>query len=286
MEESLLIGAHTSTVGGLHNALLHGRDIGATTVQFFTSNQRRWVSAPLEDEAIALFKETLEETGLKKVMSHDSYLINLGAPDPEVLQKSRKAFKEELVRCQLLGISFLNFHPGSALKSDPELCLARIVESLLELEPFFDTLSTTRLLVETTAGQGSNMGWSFEHIGYIIDNTKDRLPVGVCMDTCHSFAAGYDIRTPKAWDATLDEFDKVVGLEHLCAFHVNDSLKGLGSRIDRHRPLGEGEIGIECFKYMMQCPRIRHIPKYLETPGGMELWEKEIKMLRKFAKEK
>ena len=284
-KQKLLIGAHTSTVGGLHNALIHGKTIGATTVQMFTASQRRWDNKPLTREAIAQFQATLKDTGLEQIMSHDSYLINLGSPNPEILTKSRKAFKEELIRCQQLGIAFLNFHPGAALDDDEEQCLARIVKSLLQLAPSAHK-GTTRLLVETTAGQGSNVGWRFEHLQYIIDNVEKHLPIGACIDTCHIFAAGYDVRTPKAWEKTLDEFDHVVGLQYLYAFHLNDSLKGFASRVDRHRPLGEGEIGLPCFEYMMQSPRMRDIPKYLETPGGMELWEKEISMLKEFAKHK
>ncbi|MCB1112125.1 MAG: deoxyribonuclease IV [Chlamydiales bacterium] len=281
--EKLLIGAHTSAAGGVQNALLEGVEIGATTVQLFTANQRRWTSKPLEKEAVELFRSTLKETGLQKIMSHDSYLINLGAPDPENLKKSRLAFEQEIDRCQALGVTFLNFHPGAALKDDPQLCLDRICESLLLFE---DQLKggDLRLLLESTAGQGSNVGYDFHHLGYIIKKVETKLPIGVCIDTCHSFAAGYDLRTKEAVDATLKEFDEIVGLKHLYAFHFNDSLKGLGSRVDRHRPLGEGEIGIECFKTLMTDKRTRDIPKYLETPGGPELWVKEIRKLRELAK--
>lgn len=280
--EKLLIGAHTSAAGGVYNALLEGQKIGATTIQLFTSNQRQWASKPLSEETIALWKETQQATGIKKVMSHDSYLINLGAPDAENLKKSRKAFHDEIVRCLSLGIDFLNFHPGAALHEDPQVCLDRICESLLEFE---DLLSKgpTRLLLEATAGQGSSVGNRFEHLAYILQKSGKRIPLGVCIDTCHIFVAGYDIRTPGAWNLTLEEFDKVVGLKHLYAFHVNDSVKGLGSRVDRHQDLGKGTIGIESFKFLMQDSRTREIPKYLETPTGPVVWEKEIQMLREFA---
>lgn len=280
--DELLIGAHTSAAGGVHNALIEGKKIGATTIQLFTANQRQWKSKPLTQEAIDLWKQTLQETGLKKIMSHDSYLINLGAPVPENLEKSRDAFIREIERCTQLEISYLNFHPGAALKDDPQDCLDRICESLLLMEPYMAS-SPTRLLLESTAGQGSTMGHQFEHLGYIISQVKTKIPIGVCIDTCHSFVAGYDLRTKEAVDATLNTFDELVGLEHLYAFHLNDSVKGLGSRVDRHRPLGEGEIGIECFKALMQDPRTREIPKYLETPGGPDLWVKEIALLREFA---
>lgn len=278
----LLIGAHTSAAGGVHNALIEGKKIGATTIQLFTANQRQWKSKPLTQEAIALWKETLQETGLKKIMSHDSYLINLGAPVPENLQKSKDAFIREIERCTQLEIAYLNFHPGAALKDDPQHCLDRICESLLLMEPHMEG-SPTRLLLESTAGQGSTMGYKFEHLAYIIEKVKHKIPIGVCIDTCHSFVAGYDLRTKEAVNATLNEFDTVVGLEHLYAFHFNDSVKGLGSRVDRHKPLGEGEIGIDCFKTLMQDPRTRELPKYLETPDGPDLWVKEIALLREFA---
>jgi len=279
--KELLIGAHTSAAGGVHNALYHGQRIGATTIQFFTANQRQWKAKEYSREQIDLWFEALEETGLKKVMSHDSYLINLGAPNPENLEKSRTAFIQEIQRCAALEITFLNFHPGSALKEEPQLCLDRICESLLMMEPHLEGCKT-RLLLESTAGQGSNLGYSFEQLGYILNNVKEKIRIGVCIDTCHSFAAGYDLRTKEALDKSLKEFDKMVGLKHLYAFHLNDSLKGLGSRVDRHKPLGEGEIGIECFKELMRDERTREIPKYLETPEP-ERWPEEIAMLRKFA---
>jgi deoxyribonuclease-4 len=283
-EESLLIGAHTSAAGGAYNALLEGARIGATTVQIFTANQRQWTPKQLVQDDIDKWHEVLKETGLREIMSHASYLINLGAPVEENLRKSRKAFREELERCLTLGISYCNFHPGSYLKESPKQCLDLIVESLLEVESLVAD-SSLRLLIEATAGQGTNMGWQFDELAYIINGTKGRIPIGVCIDTCHIFAAGYDIRTQEAWDTTLNEFDKVVGLEHLYALHVNDSMKELSSRRDRHAPLGDGEIGIDCFKVMMSDPRLRDLPKYLETPGGPDNWKKEIELLRKFAKE-
>jgi len=279
-KDEILIGAHTSASGGVHNALLEGQKIGATTIQLFTSNQKRWAGRTFKQEDLDLWFKTLEETGLKKIMSHDSYLINLGAPDPEVLAKSRKAFREEIERCLALKISYLNFHPGAALKEEREECMDRIVESLLEAAPLVQD-ETTLLLLESTAGQGSTIGYRFDELGYIVDRVKDQMPIGVCIDTCHSFAAGYDVRTKEGWEETLKEFDERVGLDHLKAFHLNDSLKGLGSRVDRHRPLGEGEIGLPCFEYLMNDPKTRSLPKYLETPGGCEKWIEEIQMLKK-----
>lgn len=281
--QDLLIGAHTSTAGGLENALYEGQKIGCTTVQIFTSNQKQWKPRQLTDEIISNWNEALQKTGIKKVMSHDSYLINLGAPNEEVLQKSREAFRFEIERCQQLDLAYLNFHPGAALCPDPQLCLDKICESLLDYQKMFAN-SSLRLLLETTAGQGSAVGWKFEHLAYIIGKVEKKIPIGVCIDTCHIFVAGYDCRTPEAWDRTLKEFDKVVGLKHLYAFHINDSMKDLGSRVDRHADLGKGMIGGECFKFLMTDKRTRDLPKYLETPDGPEVWVEEIKMLRNYAK--
>lgn len=284
-KKKLLIGAHTSASGGVFNALYEGRKIGATTIQLFTSNQKQWKGKKYTQKELDLWEEALEKTGLQQIMCHDSYLINLGAPNPEVLVKSRKAFREEIKRCHLLGIPFLNFHPGAALKEDREQCIDRIVESLLGCEDLVAEGPTT-LILESTAGQGSSVGYLFEELGAIVDQVKDRLPVGVCIDTCHSFAAGYDIRTKKGWDRTLKEFDRKVGLKFLKAFHLNDSKKGLGSRVDRHEHLGEGKIGLECFRVLMTHPKTRNLPKYLETPGGPPQWIKEIALLRELAEER
>lgn len=279
--EQLLIGAHTSAAGGVFHALLEGKKIGATTIQLFTSNQRQWHSRPLEQSVIEQWQKTLEETGIKQVMSHDSYLINLGAADPENLLKSRQAFQAELQRCHALSITYLNFHPGAATTDTKENCLDRIVASLLEMEPLVNQ-GSTRLLLETTAGQGSAVGARFEEIAYILERVHSRIPVGVCIDTCHIFAAGYDLRTEEACEKTFADFESVIGLKWLYALHLNDSVKGLGSRVDRHAPLGEGQIGIDCFQWLMKHPQLRKIPKYLETPDGPPLWIKEIELLRKF----
>ena len=284
MDKSILVGAHTSIAGGLFNALMEGQQIGATTIQMFTSNQKQWKGKEPTAEVIAQWEKAKEATGITEVMSHDSYLINLGCPDKENLEKSRTAFKEELARCQKLNVTYLNFHPGAALKEPVEKCLDTIVESLLQIEQQA-SLGKTRLLLEATAGQGSSVGYLFEHLGYIVSRVKDQLPIGVCIDTCHIFAAGYDIRTKDGWDKTLKEFDEKVGLQYLSAFHLNDSLKGLGSRVDRHADLGTGLIGIDAFKAVMSHPLTRHLPKYLETPGGTQVWGREIELLKQFARE-
>ncbi len=281
--KELLIGAHTSAAGGVQNALYQGKEIGATTIQLFTSNQRQWHSRSLSQEQVDLWKKALLETGVSHVMSHDSYLINLGAPDSEILAKSRHAFREELIRSLQLGLSFVNFHPGAAIKAGAEACLDCIVDSLLMVKDLFTGRESLKLLLETTAGQGSVVGAKFEELAYIIDKVKNEVPIGVCIDTCHIFVAGYDIRTKEALDKTLKEFDDIIGLEYLSAFHMNDSQKDLGSRVDRHADLGEGKIGLACFEAIMKDPRLSHIPKYLETPGGVEVWKKEIALLRSFA---
>jgi deoxyribonuclease-4 len=281
-KRELLLGAHTSAAGGVQNALYEGQAIGATCIQLFTTNQKRWDSKPYTEELLEHWFKAKAQTGLKKIMSHDSYLINLGAPDPDILAKSRKAFKEEIHRCQQLKLDYLNFHPGAAIKESPQKCLDTIVESLLECEKMTEG-SPLRLLFEATAGQGSCVGYKFEELGYLIEKTHKKIPVGICIDTCHIFAAGYDIRTAEGWDSVLKEFDRLVGLKHLYAFHINDSMKGLGTRVDRHDFIGKGLIGLECFKFLVNDPRTRELPMYLETPGGPEIWKEEIKLIRELA---
>ena len=279
-ELPLLLGAHTSAAGGVWEALYRGQAIGATTVQLFTSNQRQWRGKVMDRDTVMRFKRAQEETGLKDLMCHASYLLNLGSPNREILQKSRRAFREEVVRCLALGIRYLNFHPGTALDGGVSACLDRIVASLLEVADLLEGQKGLHLLIETTAGQGSTVGWRFEELAHILKGTSTKLPIGVCMDTCHVFAAGYDIRTAVGWKKVLAEFDRIVGLDALLAFHLNDSMHELGSRKDRHAPLGKGKIGMEAFAYLMQSPMTRLLPKYLETPDGPDLWREEIAYLR------
>jgi len=280
--KKLLIGAHTSAAGGSFKALLHGQSIGASTIQLFTSNQKRWTGREISKEEVLQWEKIRKETQIDTVMCHDSYLINLGSPNKETLEKSRKAFSEELLRCHLLKIDYLNFHPGAYTSGTLEESLDTIVESLLLIKDDVKK-GPTRLLLETTAGQGTSIGWRFEELGYIIKKTHNEIPIGVCIDTCHIFAAGYDIRTKAAWDKTLEEFDKHIGIEYLYAMHLNDSKYPLGARRDRHDQLGKGDIGIECFKVVMTHPKLKFIPKYLETPIS-EDWADEIQMLKDFAK--
>ena len=275
-------GAHVSASGGVENAIKNAKDIGATAFALFTKNQRQWIAPALTPKQIATFKEAMAEAGFSasQILPHDSYLINLGHPDEEGLQKSRDSFFEEMQRCELLGLDRLNFHPGSHLKRiSEEGSLERIAESInMALER---TKGVTAVL-ENTAGQGSNLGYKFEHLAYIIDRVEDKSRVGVCLDTCHSFAAGYDLRTKEACDATFAEFDRIIGFKYLRGMHLNDAMRPLGSRIDRHSPMGDGEIGIECFKYIASDPRFDNIPLVLETPDE-ERWAQEIAQLKEFA---
>jgi len=280
-KNTLLIGAHTSAAGGVHKALLEGHALGATTIQLFTANQKTWNTKPIPDDEVERWHEALAKTGMQKVMSHDSYLINLGSNKPELLEKSRSAIIREIKRCHQLNLSFMNFHPGAATTGTREECLDKIIESLIELESVCNE-GETRLLLETTAGQGTTVGNAFEELSYIIEGVQNKVPIGVCIDTCHIFCAGYDIRGKKEWDTTLNEFETIIGLKHLYALHVNDSMKPFDSRKDRHASLGEGEIGIEAFKAMMRDPRLKDVPKYLETPEKA-MWKEEIQQLRDFA---
>lgn len=282
MKEKILVGAHMSIAKGVHNALLSGHNIGATTVQIFTSNQKQWNGRTFSEEDLRLWFETLEKTQIQQVMSHSSYLINLGSPKPDLLEKSRRAFQEEIHRCLELDLSYLNFHPGAATGSSEEECLDRIVESLRMMQPLLEG-KKLRLLLETTAGQGTSIGHRFEHLNYIIQNTQNFIPIGVCIDTCHIFVAGYDIRDAESWNQTLEEFDHIIGLKHLYGFHVNDSMKGLNSNRDRHASLGQGEIGLDSFHFLMTDPRVQHLPKYLETPDGDKNWKTEITLLKEMA---
>ena len=279
MKHLPLIGPHISIAGGLHHALLTGKEIGASTIQIFTANQRTWYTKDVSEEEAALFQKTLTETGLSHIMSHDSYLINLGSPHRDVYEKSLMAFRKEIGRCLALGITYVNFHPGASLDSPVEKSLEQVVQSLISVADCFEKPTKLRLLVESMAGQGSVLGAQFEQLSYIVDQVKEKVPIGVCMDTCHTFAAGYDLRTEETLERTLKEFDTIVGLKHLKALHLNDSVFGLGSHKDRHAPIGEGMIGKEGFSAIMKQPHLVSLPKYLETPGGLDVWQQEISWL-------
>ncbi|MDI5892175.1 deoxyribonuclease IV [Halomonas rhizosphaerae] len=273
------LGAHVSAAGGVDQAVRRAVEIGANAFALFTKNQRQWQSKPLSNEVIEAFRSACgrNDFGPGQILPHDSYLINLGHPEAEGLAKSRAAFLDEFQRCEQLGIDRLNFHPGSHLKKISETdCLSRIAESINE------ALAATRdvtAVIENTAGQGSNLGWRFEHLAEIIEQVEDKSRVGVCLDTCHAFAAGYDLRTPEATTATLDEFDRVVGVPYLRGMHLNDAKSELGSRVDRHHSLGQGNIGLDAFTTLMRDPRLDGMPLILETIDPT-IWADEIAWLR------
>lgn len=275
------IGAHVSASGGVENAPLNATAIGAKAFALFTKNQRQWTAAPLSQSSIAKFRENCEKGGFeaKHILPHDSYLINLGHPNDENLEKSRASFLCEMQRCEALGLSLLNFHPGSSLKEiSTEECLKRIAESI---NITLDKTTGVCAVIENTAGQGSNVGNKFDELKFIIDLVEDKSRVGVCIDTCHAIAAGYDLSNVEGAQKTLDEFGKIVGFDYLKGMHINDSKKGVGSRVDRHESIGLGAIGDDSFKIMMNDPRLDDIPLILETPDET-IWAAEIRKLYDF----
>lgn len=271
------LGAHVSASGGVENAPQNAKAIGANAFALFTKNQRQWISAPLTAKSIGLFKENCINNGFDAsyIMPHDSYLINLGNPDEEALQKSRAAFIDEMQRCEQLGLRMLNFHPGSHLNKIPiEQCLEEIAANI---NLALSKTSGVTAVIENTAGQGSNVGNRFEEIRYIIDRIDDKSRVGVCIDTCHTYSAGYDIVND--YEGVFTEFERVVGLEYLKGIHLNDTKKPLGSRVDRHESIGLGLLGMDFFKRFMQDPRFDNMPIVLETPDESR-WADEIALLR------
>lgn len=277
------VGAHVSAAGGVENAPLNGKKLGATAFALFTKNQRQWRAKPLSEDSISAFKKNCKENGYQpfQVLPHDSYLINLGHPEAAALQKSRDAFLDEMQRCELLGLDRLNFHPGSHLnKTTEDNCLATIAESInLALNKTKGVIA----VIENTAGQGTNLGFSFYQIKKIIDQVEDQTRVGVCIDTCHAYSAGYDIKTRAGFEKVFEEFDDVIGFDFLKGMHLNDSKKALGSKVDRHESLGKGTLGNEVFECIMNDSRFNGIPLILETPND-EIWEEEIKILKNMQK--
>jgi deoxyribonuclease-4 len=276
------IGAHVSAAGGVENAPRRAHEIGAKAFALFTKNQRRWEGPPLSKENIEGFKSECQEFGFSMdyVMPHDSYLINLGHPEKEQLKKSRIAFLDEIQRCEQLGIKLLNFHPGNHLnKMSVEECLDRNAESLNWV---FNQTEGVTAVIENTAGQGTSVGFKFEYLARIIDGVNDKSRVGMCIDTCHAFAAGYDLSTEKGFYAMWQNFEDTIGLEYLKGIHLNDSQKELGSRVDRHDNIGEGQIGLKGFELLMKDDRFDDIPMILETPNT-ERWPQEIEMLYELA---
>lgn len=272
-------GAHVSASGGVFNAPRNAHEIGATAFALFTKNQRQWLAAPLTAKDIDTFRAECEKYGYtpRQILPHDSYLINLGHPDAEGLAKSRESFIEEMRRCELLGLDRLNFHPGSHLgRISLEESLDRVAESI---NIALDKTRGVTAVIENTAGQGTNLGHRFEQIAYIIDRVEDKSRVGYCIDTCHAFAAGYDLSSAEACEKTFAEIDSIISLDYLRGMHLNDAMRPLGSRIDRHERLGEGTIGMECFRYIARDPRFEEMPLVLETIDE-SLWVAEIATLK------
>ena len=272
------IGAHVSAGGGVENAPLNAKEIGAKAFALFTKNQKQWNASPLTTKSIDAFKKNCSAGGFlpEMILPHDSYLINLGHPEEEGLSKSREAFNDEMTRCEQLGLTMLNFHPGSHLnKISPTECLTRIAGSInLALEK----TNGVTAVIENTAGQGTNMGFTFEQIAEVISQVEDKSRVGVCIDTCHTFTAGYDIRTKDVFDQTFTKFDQIIGWKYLRAIHLNDSKKELSTRVDRHNSIGQGFLGMEIFEVLMNDPHFDQMPIILETPDD-SLWAQEISLL-------
>ncbi|MFI5253500.1 MAG: deoxyribonuclease IV [Bacteroidota bacterium] len=282
-----LIGAHESIAGGVYTAFERAESVGCATLQVFTKNSNQWAAKPLTEEDIANYKSAASKSTIKPVVAHDSYLINLCAVSPEILKKSREAFTDELQRCEALGIPYLNFHPGGHMGRGEEDGIKYIIESLNiahEQTKGFHVKS----VIETTAGQGTTLGYRFEQLKAMINGVDEPERMAVCIDTCHIFAAGYDIATPEAYERTMKEFSDIIGFNKLAAIHVNDSKKGLGSKVDRHEHIGKGAIGIGGFRNLMNDPRLKKIPKILETPKGEDLAEDRMNLatLRKLIKRK
>ena len=272
------VGAHVSASGGVENAPLNANSIGAKAFALFTKNQRQWFSNPLSKASIKAFRENCEKYDYKpfQILPHDSYLINLGHPGKEPLEKSRASFLDEMQRCEQLGLDRLNFHPGSHLKTiSEEECLRRIAESI---NIVLDKTKGVTAVIENTAGQGTNMGYKFEQIRFMIDNVNDKSRVGVCIDTCHAYTSGYNIKSPEGYAETFNMFDKIIGFKYLRGMHINDSKKELATRVDRHDNIGKGYLGEDVFRMLMNDGRLDNMPLILETPDE-SLWEAEIKNL-------
>lgn len=273
------VGAHVSASGGVDQAVIRAHELEATAFALFTKNQRQWKAAPLPADVIDKFKAACAQYGYgpEQILPHDSYLINLGHPVEEALEKSREAFLDEMQRCEQLGLTLLNFHPGSHLMQiDEDKCLARIAESI---NIVLDKTQGVTAVIENTAGQGSNLGFKFEHLAAIIDGVEDKSRVGVCIDTCHAFAAGYDLRTEENCQKTFKELGEVVGFNYLRGMHLNDAKSAFNSRVDRHHSLGEGNIGKTVFSYIMRDARFDNIPLILETVNP-DIWAEEIAWLK------
>lgn len=272
------IGAHVSIAGGVENAPLNAEKIGAKAFALFIKNQKQWKAKPFTDKNIDEFKENCKKFGYKpeNILPHDGYLINLGHPEREKLEKSRTAFLDEMQRCEQLGLKYLNFHPGSHLRQISEQESLDLIAESINIS--IAKTSFVIPVIENTAGQGSNIGYKFDHLAYIISRIENKDRIGVCIDTCHLFVSGYDFRTRKTYEDTFEELDKTVGFNYLKGMHLNDSKKELGTRVDRHESIGKGFIGIETFRFIMNDDRFEEIPLILETPNS-DIWADEIKIL-------
>lgn len=281
-----LLGAHCSTQGGVHTAFERAAIIGATAIQIFTKNNNQWRAKPIDEKQQALWLDAWKASKVKQVMVHDSYLINLASPNPELAERSFEGFIEEIRRCHLLGIQVLNFHPGAHVGSGEETGIACIADALNRAHDATHDCNDVISTLELTAGQGSSIGHRFEQIRAIMDRVENKSRIGSCIDTAHIFAAGYDLRDKKSYAATMKHFDAIIGFDSLKLFHINDSKKDLGTRVDRHEHIGKGFIGKECFRLLMNDRRFKTIPKVLETPKGPELKEDvvNIKLLRSLVK--
>lgn len=270
-KQNPLLGAHMSIAGGVHHALLEGEKIGCTAIQLFTANNRQWSFNSIPAHEVELFLELKQKSSIQTIMSHACYLINIGSPDATIIEKSARALAAELARCQQLEIPYAVVHPGAYTTSDPESCMQRIAQNIDSiLEKMGDAC---HILLENSAGQGSNVGYTFEQLAYIHSHIHHKKWVGICLDSCHAFAAGYSFATKEQYQAMWKEFDDRIGLQNLKALHINDSKKGLGSRVDRHEHIGQGAVGLEAFSLIMNDDRFVDIPKILETPKEKELIE-------------
>jgi deoxyribonuclease-4 len=281
MENSIhRFGCHVSVAGGVSNAFERAIDIGCDAIQIFSKNQKQWNPKPFDNEEILRYHQEKSRTGIGPVMIHDSYLINLCATRQEILDKSRTAFADEIERAITLKADYLNFHPGAHLEKDEEWGIKTIAESInICMDNFPD--ADVKLLLETTAGQGTSIGYRFEQLRDIMNLVERHKSMGVCVDTAHIFAGGYDIRDEKSYEMTMNKMDEIIGLENVLAFHINDSKKDLGSRVDRHENLGEGLIGLQAFELLLSDERHTGKPMLLETPGGEEFFKKNIKIMRR-----
>jgi deoxyribonuclease-4 len=268
----LRLGAHESIAGGLYKAFDRAHSVGCDSVQLFVKSNRAWAVKPLAKDDIALFRAKAEDTGIEPVVGHASYLLNLGTPDDVLWKRSRDTLIVELERCETLGVPYLVLHPGSHVGTGEEAGLARVAQALGEVHAATSGFHT-QILLETTAGQGSSLGHRFEHLAWLVASAPEGERLGVCLDTCHVFAAGYELRTPDGYAATMDEFDRVVGLERLKALHLNDSKGDLESHKDRHDHIGKGHIGMEGFRHVLNDPRLAELPALLETPKSDDLHE-------------